>query len=161
MEIRSKLQWCFVTAEGIVVLPNIQVILFCSFAEVTLIRSLINALEVMSLFEGSGRMMINMFRLGSSCKNLFMEAMANYWSLAVSSKRMFLHFSLTLTTGCVNWLLSIGLNHKFIQSLLKSHSDTRLITFELIILSQSNFDDFVLWVNLTWQNKLLHSLFNA
>lgn len=103
----------------------------------------------------------SMFRLGSSCKNLFREAMANYWSLAVSSKRMFLHFSLTLTTGCVNWLLSIGLNHKFSQSLLKSHSDTRLIAFELIILSQSNFDDFVLRVNLTWQNKLLHSLFNA
>lgn len=58
VEIRSKLQWCFVTAEGIVVLPNIQVILFCWFAEVTLIKSLINALEVMSLFEGSGRMMI-------------------------------------------------------------------------------------------------------
>lgn len=61
VEIRSKLQWCFVTAEGISVLPNIQVILFCSFAEVTLIRSLITALEVMSLFEGSGRQVIVYF----------------------------------------------------------------------------------------------------
>lgn len=101
------------------------------------------------------------FWVGSSCKNLFRESMVDYWSLTVSSERMFLHFSLTLETGCVNWLLSIGLNHKYRQSLVKSHSDTRLIAFERIILSQHNFDDFVLWVNLTWQNKLLHSLFHG
>lgn len=103
----------------------------------------------------------SIFWVGSSCKNLFRESMVDYWSLTVSSERMFLHFSLTLETGCVNWLLSIGLNHKYRQSLVKSHSDTRLIAFERIILSQHNFDDFVLWVNLTWQNKLLHSLFHG
>lgn len=53
-------------------------ILFCSFVEVILIRLLINVFEVMFLFEGLGRMMINMFRFGLLCKNLFMEVMVNY-----------------------------------------------------------------------------------